>query len=222
MRLYKVDYYSRRDDRKKYYIAFTVFAIVFGIAYLIWLSTPVQNPDKKEATVKIEKKAKKELAPAIASVLASHEATKITEKIKKEKQLTKEAEVKKIVPPKEKPLAKEEVKFQAKGIVSIIKVCRGVEKAAPLEGEAKFATGDKAFFYTTFNNEEYPLEIVHVWLAPNGKEIARIPLSVKSPRGRTWSYIFVGSEGKWQVRLEDANGKELAKTSFWVSLVLRP
>jgi len=111
------------------------------------------------------------------------------------------------------------------------------EKAAPFEvAEAVIATGvverepvgvgtefpatvGTLYFYTIFTGEFDEARVEHVWLHED-KEMARVPLTVRGPRWRTWSSKSILPEwtGRWTVRVEGADGTVLRSTEFTVGV----
>jgi len=75
----------------------------------------------------------------------------------------------------------------------------------------KFRT-PRLYCYTQVNAEVIPQVIYHAWIAPDGKQIADIGLTVKSQPAHTWSYIDLAGQksGSWKVEIRDSSGNVLA------------
>lgn len=86
-------------------------------------------------------------------------------------------------------------------------------------GEAEsFAAGvGQVFFYTVLEGDFPETQLEHVWLH-EGEEMARVPLTVRGPRWRTWSSKTIPAEwaGNWEVQLVDGAGTVLETVSFTV------
>lgn len=86
-------------------------------------------------------------------------------------------------------------------------------------GEADTFAADvgQVFFYTVLEGDFGETRLEHVWLY-QGEEMARVPLTVRGPRWRTWSSKSLVPEwsGSWEVQLVDENGTVLDSASFTV------
>ena len=102
--------------------------------------------------------------------------------------------------------------------VSQAVVATGIEDREPV-GEATTFPADvgTVYFYTVFEGDFPEQRLEHVWLR-DGEEVARVPLTVRGPRWRTWSAKTIPAEwaGSWTVRVVDASGGELASADFSV------
>ena len=102
--------------------------------------------------------------------------------------------------------------------VSRAVVATGIEDREPV-GEATAFPADvgTVYFYTVFEGDFGEQRLEHVWLR-DGEEVARVPLTARGPRWRTWSAKTIPSEwaGSWTVRVVDANDAELASVEFSV------
>lgn len=97
-------------------------------------------------------------------------------------------------------------------------VATGVEDREPVgEAEAFPADVGELFFYTVVEGDFEEREVEHVW-ERNGEETARVTLTVRGPRWRTWSAKTIPSEwtGEWEARVEDRDGTVLQRSSFQV------
>ncbi|MBW3552276.1 MAG: DUF2914 domain-containing protein [Gemmatimonadetes bacterium] len=97
-------------------------------------------------------------------------------------------------------------------------VATGIEDREPV-GEATAFPADvgTVYFYTVFEGDFPEQQLEHVWLR-DGEEVARVPLTARGPRWRTWSAKAIPAEwaGSWTVRVVDANDAELASVDFTV------
>lgn len=86
-------------------------------------------------------------------------------------------------------------------------------------GEAESFAADvgQVFFYTVIEGDFPETQLEHVWLR-DGEEVARVPLTVRGPRWRTWSSKSIPAEwaGDWEARLVDADDNVLATAAFTV------
>lgn len=86
-------------------------------------------------------------------------------------------------------------------------------------GEAEsFAAGvGQVYFYTVLEGDFPETRLEHVWLR-DGEEVARVPLTVRGPRWRTWSSKSIPAEwaGDWEVQLVDEAGTVMESVSFTV------
>lgn len=102
--------------------------------------------------------------------------------------------------------------------VSRAVVATAVEDREPV-GEATAFPADvgTVYFYTVFEGDFAEQQLEHVWLR-DGEEVARVPLTARGPRWRTWSAKAIPAEwaGSWTVRVVDASGAELASVDFSV------
>lgn len=100
--------------------------------------------------------------------------------------------------------------------VSDYAFCEGVEEREPVGKKDVFtsATG-KIYLWNVITGAQEPTEVKHVWY--HGEErIAEIPLNIKYPRSRTWSYKTILPEwtGEWHVDIVDSKDNVLKKVSF--------
>lgn len=86
-------------------------------------------------------------------------------------------------------------------------------------GEAEsFAAGvGQVYFYTVFEGDFPETQLEHVWLR-EGEEMARVALTVRGPRWRTWSSKVIPADwaGDWEVQVVDGAGNVLESASFTV------
>lgn len=102
--------------------------------------------------------------------------------------------------------------------VSRAVVATGIEDREPVgEGTTFPADVGTVYFYTVFEGDFPEQQLEHVWLR-DGEEVARVPLTARGPRWRTWSAKTIPAEwaGSWTVRVVDANDAELASVDFSV------
>lgn len=86
------------------------------------------------------------------------------------------------------------------------------------EGTSFDADVGNLYFYTAFEGDFPEQQLEHVWLH-EGEEVARVRLTVRAPRWRTWSVKTMPAEpaGDWTVRIVDADGAELEAVEFTIS-----
>jgi hypothetical protein len=97
--------------------------------------------------------------------------------------------------------------------------CGTAVEERELQGEATTFPSDieRIYCWSLITGCEEPTTVEHVWYYGN-KEIARVPLDVKYPRMRTWSYKTMMPQwiGDWKVELVDIDGQVLATSLFKV------
>jgi hypothetical protein len=97
-------------------------------------------------------------------------------------------------------------------------VATGVQDREPVGADSAFSADvDTVYFYTVLEGEFGERQLEHVWLR-DGEEVARVPLTVRGPRFRTWSSKTIPSDGagSYTVRLVDEDDAELASVDFTV------
>jgi len=97
-------------------------------------------------------------------------------------------------------------------------VCTGVVDRVPQGSATRFSSScRKLYFYTAVTGAARPVTIYHCW-SRDGREVARIPVSVQSSRWRAFSSkkIDTAAAGQWEATAVDADGKELASVAFIV------
>lgn len=74
------------------------------------------------------------------------------------------------------------------------------------------------YCFTHITGAQDTTEIAHVWYYQN-EEKARVPLQVGSSDWRTWSSkrILPSWVGDWDVRVEDAEGNVIGRSSFVIN-----
>lgn len=88
---------------------------------------------------------------------------------------------------------------------------RGIEKHEPVEPADIFpADVGRVYLWTKIAVEPVPTDIKHVWYHGD-KKIAEVPLTIKYPRTRTYSYKTIPPDmsGQWKVEVVDSRGKVL-------------
>ncbi|HEX7118076.1 MAG TPA: DUF2914 domain-containing protein [Longimicrobiales bacterium] len=102
--------------------------------------------------------------------------------------------------------------------VSRAVVATGVENREPI-GVAESFPEDvgQVYFFTVIEGDFAEMQIEHVWLR-EGEEMARVPLTVRGPRWRTWSSKRIPADwsGKWSVRVVTADDQVLSSVDFTV------
>lgn len=102
--------------------------------------------------------------------------------------------------------------------VSQAVVATGVENREPTGVAEQFpADVGTVYCYMVAEGDFPETQLVQVWMHGD-QEMARVPLTVKGPRWRTWSSkkIMPDWTGDWTIRIEDADGNVLKSVSFTV------
>lgn len=97
-------------------------------------------------------------------------------------------------------------------------IATDVQDREPMGADTVFTTADgPVFFYTVFEGDFPETTVEHVWLYED-EEIARVPLTVRGPRFRTWSSKQLRPDwaGQWTVKVVDAQGTEHATVHFTI------
>jgi hypothetical protein len=106
---------------------------------------------------------------------------------------------------------------EAQGLViATAVVAGGVEDREPVDPADAFpADVGEVSFYTVIEGDFGERVVEHVWLW-DGDEVARVSLTVRGPRWRTWSSKTIPAAwtGAWEARIEDSSGAVLASVSF--------
>jgi hypothetical protein len=95
----------------------------------------------------------------------------------------------------------------------------GVEDREPVGVDSVFTTAaGTLYFYTVFEGDFGERDVEHVWLR-DGEEMARVPLTVRGPRWRTWSSKAVLPDwtGSWTVKVVGGDGTEHAAVAFTIT-----
>ena len=97
-------------------------------------------------------------------------------------------------------------------------VATGIEDREPI-GESTTFSADvgTVYFFTEITGDFDETRIHHVWLR-EGEEVARVPLTVRGPRWRTWSSKRIPPEwsGNWTVRIVLGDDQVLGTVDFTV------
>ena len=99
-------------------------------------------------------------------------------------------------------------------------VCKGIEQSEPTEAGTSFIPEDGVVRLCCFSEiagAAGPDTVFHVWRWGD-REMARVPLEVKSARWRTWSTKRILDEwrGEWHVDITDRDGIILTRLEFAV------
>ena len=118
------------------------------------------------------------------------------------------------------PLAAQEEAMEAPPVeVTQAVVATDVQDREPMGVDTTFvADVGTVYFYTVFEGDFGEMQVEHVWMR-DGEEIARVPLTVRGPRWRTWSSkeILPTWTGSWTVMVVDSAGNEHASVDFTVT-----
>jgi len=97
-------------------------------------------------------------------------------------------------------------------------VATGIEDREPI-GESTTFSADvgTVYFFTEITGDFDETRIHHVWLR-EGEEVARVPLTVRGPRWRTWSSKQIPPDwsGNWTVRVVLGDDQVLGTVDFTV------
>lgn len=97
-------------------------------------------------------------------------------------------------------------------------VCTGVVDRIPQGASSSFSHSvGKLYFYTVVHGATRPTTVYHHW-SWNGRQVAKMPVEVRSARWRTFSSkkIDPACVGSWQAKAVDADGNELVTVDFLV------
>jgi len=122
----------------------------------------------------------------------------------------------------QKPIPAEDVVAPSSETVSVSGVAKpsigairaqftsAVKNGEPTDDLTRLGNPGKLYFFTELKDSE-PQRITHVW-SRDGKPKAKVALSVRKGRSRTWSAQTVSPEetGRWSVAVLDSAGKTLA------------
>jgi hypothetical protein len=114
------------------------------------------------------------------------------------------------------PQAEEKTDFK---LVSLV-VCQGVRNRQPLDGKNQFDLADqpRAYVWMEVRANGQPFVVKHVYYH-NGRKYCEVPLDIRPPRMRTWSYVTLGKAdlaGTWSVAIV-RDGRVLKNVGFRVS-----
>ncbi len=116
------------------------------------------------------------------------------------------------------PLAAQQAEPDAALEVTRAVVATDVVDREPVGEAESFAAGvGQVYFYTVFEGDFPETQLEHVWLR-EGEEMARVALTVRGPRWRTWSSKTIPADwaGAWEVQVVDGAGNVLESASFTV------
>jgi len=103
--------------------------------------------------------------------------------------------------------------------VSSLVIATGVENREPV-GAAEQFTADVGtlYAYMVVEGDFSETQLTQVWVH-GGDEVARVPLTVRGPRWRTWSSKTLPPSwtGDWTVNVVDQDGNTLKSAAFTVS-----
>ena len=98
-------------------------------------------------------------------------------------------------------------------------IATGVQDREPVGIDTTFAPAVGTVYFSTVVEGDFgEAEVHHVWLR-EGEEIARVPLTVRGPRWRTWSSKTILPEwtGRWTVKVVGPGGTEHASVDFTIT-----
>jgi hypothetical protein len=115
--------------------------------------------------------------------------------------------------------APSEEDVKAPKLASVV-VCQGVREREPLGTKDRFDLADqpRAYVWMEVYAKDLPVVIKHIYYH-NGRKYCEVPLEIRYPRMRTWSYVTLGKPdlaGIWSVEIA-LDGRVLKKASFQVS-----
>ncbi len=118
-----------------------------------------------------------------------------------------------------RPASAQQAAADTAGIdISQAVVATGVDNREPTGVAEQFpADVGTLYCYIVAEGDFAETQLVLVWMHGD-QEMAKVPLTVKGPRWRTWSSKKIMSDwtGDWTVRIEDANGNVLKSVDFTV------
>lgn len=100
--------------------------------------------------------------------------------------------------------------------VEDIQICTSVKDHMPVDANTTFSADvGRLYCFTRIINSAGNNKITHVWYF-NGKEMARVELSVAASSWRTWSSkrILPQWKGDWRVDVLSSDGTVLASKKF--------
>ena len=102
-------------------------------------------------------------------------------------------------------------------IYSAVVAHRGENREPVRQGDSFPASVGEVSFYTLIEGDFGERVVDHVWVW-KGEEVARVSLTVRGPRWRTWSSKTIPADwtGAWEARIEDSSGAVLASVPFTV------
>jgi hypothetical protein len=108
---------------------------------------------------------------------------------------------------------------KAPKLASVV-VCQGVRNREPLGAKDRFDLADqpRAYVWMEVYARDLPVVIKHIYYH-NGRKYCEVPLEIRYPRMRTWSYVTIDKPdlaGTWSVEIA-LDGRVLKKASFRVS-----
>ncbi len=102
--------------------------------------------------------------------------------------------------------------------VSTLVVATGVQNREPVGATDHYdASVGQLACYMVVEGDFAETRLTQVWMQGD-REMARVPLTAKGPRWRTWSTktILPSWTGAWSVRVEDAQGNVLRSVDFTI------
>jgi Protein of unknown function (DUF2914) len=108
---------------------------------------------------------------------------------------------------------------KAPKLASVV-VCQGVRDHEPIGVRDRFDLADQPRVYVWMEAyaKDPPVVIKHIYYH-NGRKYCEVPLEIRYPHMRTWSYVTLGKPnlaGSWSVEIA-LDGRVLKKASFQVS-----
>jgi hypothetical protein len=101
-------------------------------------------------------------------------------------------------------------------VVDNISICTAVENREPVGVDTVFSSNTgQLYCYTQLTSPQDTSVISHVWFY-NDEEMARVTLTLKAKKWRTWSSKRIVKEwiGDWRVEVQNSAGALLHKKSF--------
>ena len=104
--------------------------------------------------------------------------------------------------------------------ISKIVTCQSIDDRRHMSLQTEFSVKKdrKVCVWTDVQSKQVPCAIKHVYFI-NGRRYRSIPLSIKHPQMRTWSYVSLNShddEGKWRVDVITDKEEILSRIEFSV------
>jgi hypothetical protein len=95
-------------------------------------------------------------------------------------------------------------------------VTTAIENRTPVDALRSYTANVAClYFFSRIGGAKEAAVVWHIWYH-DGRQVARVPLSVRSQNWRTWSRKSIpqGAQGMWRVEVRDARSNLLGVRSF--------
>jgi hypothetical protein len=96
-----------------------------------------------------------------------------------------------------------------------VKFARSIDKRLPIDASESFTAGGKVYCWNEVKGIKGEGSISHRWYR-DGKQIVEIPISVRSMKWRTWSFMNA-VPGSYKVEITGEGGEVLKTAEFTVA-----